>query len=82
MNRARAMENGCYMVAPAHTGHIYCGRSLVVNPFGDILLDMGVDEGIGYAEVDATSVEKTRESLPLLRNRRLDTYPDMSGTIR
>lgn len=82
MNRARAMENGCYMVAPAHTGHIYCGRSLVVSPFGDILLDMGVDEGIGYAEVDTASVERTRESLPLLRNRRLDIYPDMSGTVR
>ncbi|MCE2509031.1 MAG: carbon-nitrogen hydrolase family protein [Nitrosopumilaceae archaeon] len=82
MNRARAMENGCFVVAPAHTGNIYCGRSLVVDPFGDILLDMGEGEGIGYADVDVGVVEQTRERLPLLRNRRLDIYPDMSGPVR
>ena len=77
MNRARAMENGCYVVAPAHTGNIYCGRSLAVSPFGDVLLDMGTGEGIGYVEVDTNMVEQTRERLPLLDNRRLDIYPKM-----
>ncbi len=79
MNRARAMENGCYVVAPAHTGNIYCGRSLVVGPFGDVLLDMGTDEGIGYVDIDVGEVERTRAKLPLLDNRRLDLYPDMAG---
>lgn len=74
MNRARALENGCFVVAPAHTGNIYCGRSLVVDPLGDVLLDMGVDEGISYVDINLDVVERTRESLPLLRNRRLDIY--------
>ena len=82
MNQARAMENGCFVVAPAHTGNVYCGRSLVVDPFGRILLKMGTDECIGYTKIDLDAVQRTRESLPLLRNRRLDIYPDMSGPVR
>ncbi len=74
MNRARAIENGCYVIAPDHTGNIYCGRSLVVSPFGDILRDMGTEEGIAYADIDCDAVTDTREKLPLLRNRRLDLY--------
>ena len=75
MNRARAIENGCYVVAPDHTGNIYCGRSLVVDPFGDILLDMDIFEGIAYADIDRDRIRTTREKLPLLQNRRLDIYP-------
>lgn len=82
MNRARAMENGCFLVAPAHTGNIYCGRSLVVDPFGEVLLEMDEDEGIGYAEVDLDVVQQTRQKLPLLAGRRLDIYPNMAGSLR
>ena len=81
MNRARAMENGCYMVSPAHTGNIYCGRSLVVDPFGDILLDMGTSEGIGYANLDMRRVGETRKALPLLKNRRTDIYPSLDDVV-
>lgn len=75
INRARAIENGCYMVSPDQVGNIYCGRSIVVDPFGEVLLDMGKRRGIGYAEVDLAVVEKTRRDLPLLKNRRTDVYP-------
>ena len=75
INRARAIENGCYMVSPDQVGNIYCGRSVVVDPFGEVLLDMGKRRGIGYAEVDPRVVERTRRDLPLLRNRRTDIYP-------
>lgn len=75
INRARAIENGCYMVSPDQVGNIYCGRSIVVDPFGEVLLDMGKRRGIGYAEVDPAAVEATRRDLPLLENRRTDIYP-------
>lgn len=75
INRARAIENGCYMVSPDQVGNIYCGRSIVVDPFGEVLLDMGRRRGIGYAEVDPKMVAKTRRDLPLLQNRRTDIYP-------
>lgn len=75
LNRARAIENGCYMVSPDQVGNIYCGRSVVVDPFGTVLLDMGQRRGIGYAEIDPAAVERTRRDLPLLRSRRTDLYP-------
>lgn len=75
MNRARALENGIYMISPAHTGNIYCGHSLVVGPTGEVLLDMGVEEAVSYIDIDADQVGRTREALPLLQNRRLDVYP-------
>ena len=40
INKTRAIENGCYIIAPDHVGNIYCGRSIVVDPYGKILLDM------------------------------------------
>ncbi|MGI0082474.1 MAG: carbon-nitrogen hydrolase family protein, partial [Nitrosopumilaceae archaeon] len=40
LNKTRAIENGCYVIAPDQVGNIYCGRSLVVDPYGKILLDM------------------------------------------
>ena len=40
INKTRAIENGCYVIAPDQVGNIYCGRSIAVDPFGKILLDM------------------------------------------
>ena len=34
INKTRAIENGCYMVSPDQIGNIYCGRSMVVDPYG------------------------------------------------
>ncbi len=74
INRTRAIENGCYVVAPDQIGNIYCGRSLVVDPFGKILLDMRTRQGIGYADIDPQRVTQVRKMLPLLKNRRTDVY--------
>ena len=79
LNQARAIENGCYIVSPDQIGNIYCGRSLVVDPFGKILLDMKKREGIGYAEISTSVVSTIRKSLPLLKNRRIDIYPDLGA---
>ena len=77
INKVRAIENGCYVIAPDQVGNIYCGRSLVVDPFGKILLDMKKKQGIGIFEIDLNKVKQTRKVLPLLKNRRTDIYPTL-----
>jgi predicted amidohydrolase len=74
MTRARAIENGSYLVAPDQVGNIYCGRSLVVDPFGVVLADMGQREGMEIVEIDSKRTLDVRKSLPLLKNRRDDVY--------
>ena len=74
INRTRAIENGCYVVAPDQVENIYCGRSLIVDPFGKILVDMKKKQGIGYADIDPARIRRVRRALPLLKNRRPDLY--------
>jgi deaminated glutathione amidase len=74
MIRARALENGCYVIAPDQVGNIYIGHSLVVDPFGRIVLDMEQQTGIALVEIDPAIVAEAREKLPLLKNRRADVY--------
>lgn len=74
INKTRAIENGCYVVAPDQVGNIYCGRSLVVDPYGKILLDMKKRRGIGIVDISLNKVKETRKVLPLLQNRRTDIY--------
>jgi predicted amidohydrolase len=77
INKTRAIENGCYVIAPDQVGNIYCGRSIVVDPYGKILLDMKKKEGIGYVNIELKKVKQTRNVLPLLKNRRTDIYPTL-----
>ena len=77
INKTRAIENGCYVIAPDQVGNIYCGRSLVVDPYGKILLDMKKKQGIGFADIVSDKVKQTRKGLPLLQNRRTDVYPNL-----
>ena len=72
--KARAIENGSYVAAPNQVGHIFSGRSMVVDPFGIVILDMGNREGMEVIEIDKSRIQKARESLPLLKNRRTDVY--------
>ena len=72
--KARAIENGIYVIAPDQIGNIYSGRSMVVDPFGTVLLDMGNKEGIEVVELEKSYITKVRETLPLLKNRRTDVY--------
>jgi predicted amidohydrolase len=74
MIKARAIENGSYIVAPDQVGNIYCGKSLVVDPFGVVLLDMGKREGVEIVDIDKARIQQVRRSLPLLKNRRTDVY--------
>ena len=76
MLKARAIENGCYVIAPDQVGNIFSGRSMVIDPFGITLLDMGNKEGVEVVEIARDRVESVRKSLPLLKNRRTDVYLD------
>ena len=77
INKTRAIENGCYVIAPDQIGNIYCGRSIVVDPYGKILLDMKKKQGIGYVNIELKKVKEIRKVLPLLKNRRTDIYPTL-----
>jgi predicted amidohydrolase len=83
--RARAIEAGVFVVAAAQVGRHEDGRatyghSLVVDPWGRILLDMGGDApGLGFADLDLTAVEEVRSRLPAIRHRRPIPEPDRIG---
>jgi predicted amidohydrolase len=74
MVRARAIENGVYVLAPNQVGNIYCGHSMAVDPFGATIIDMENREGIEFIDIDSSKIDTTRRNLPLLMNRRTDVY--------
>jgi deaminated glutathione amidase len=81
--RARAIEAGVFVVAAAQSGVHEDGRetfghSLVVDPWGEVLLDMGIANGIGFAELDPARIEEVRGRVPTLRHRRPIPVPDAS----
>ena len=72
--RARAIENQAYVVGVNRVGSDptlkYPGRSLLVDPMGQIVLDAGEGEGVFGADVSIDAVRTTRERLPFLRDMR------------
>lgn len=74
MIKARALENGCFVVAPNQVGNIYTGHSMAVDPLGRTLVDLQEKEGLAVVDIDLSIVKEVREKLPLLQNRRTDVY--------
>jgi len=74
MLKSRAIENGVYVIAPNQLGNIYCGHSMVIEPFGATLIDMGNREGMEILDIDNSRIDTVRRTLPLLENRRTDVY--------
>jgi nitrilase len=73
--RARAVENQCYVIAPAQGGTHANGRrtwghSLVIDPWGQILAVQDEGEGVVLAELDPARIAQVREQLPALAHRR------------
>ena len=73
--RARAIEAGLFIVAAAQFGHHEDGRntfghSLVVDPWGDVLLDLGEGSGVGFADIDLKRISEVRARIPALNHRR------------
>ena len=73
--RARAIENGCFVFAPAQTGDHVGGRqtfghSLIIDPWGEVLADAGPGPGIIIADIDPNKVLEVRAKIPSLLNDR------------
>lgn len=74
--RARAIEAGCFVIAAAQTGRHADGRetyghSLIVDPWGDIVLDMDEEAGLALADIDLSRIEEVRGRVPAIANRRM-----------
>jgi predicted amidohydrolase len=82
MIKARALENGSYVIAPDQTGNIYIGRSMIVDPLGRTIVDLGEKETVEVVELDLKLVNETREKLPLLKNRRTDVYARHAASMK
>ncbi|MGA0539847.1 carbon-nitrogen hydrolase family protein [Neotabrizicola sp. VNH66] len=77
--RARAIETGCWVLAPAQTGfHAEAhgkgrrtfGHSLVVAPWGEVVADAGTEPGVLFAEIDLSAVDRARGRVPSLSHDR------------
>lgn len=77
--RSRAIETGCYVIAAAQTGthptsgpkaRSTYGHSLVVDPWGKVILDAGMDTGVYAFEIEMKNVARARQKVPSLLNAR------------
>lgn len=77
--RARAIETGCFVLAPAQTGfhperdgkgRRTHGHSLVIAPWGEVLADAGDEPGVTFAEIDLAEVDRARGRVPSLTHDR------------
>ena len=77
--RARAIETGCFVLAPAQTGfhpeehgkgRRTHGHSLAVNPWGEVMVDAGTDPGVTFVDLDLSEVDKARGRVPSLTHDR------------
>ena len=74
--RARAVENQCYVLAPAQgglheNGRRTWGHSMIVGPWGEVLACHAEGEGVAIADLDASRLAEVRQQLPALEHRRL-----------
>lgn len=82
--RARAIETGCFVLAPAQTGfhpesqgkgrNTY-GHALAIAPWGEVLADAGTDPGVTFVDLDLNAVAKARARVPSLSHDREFTGP-------
>ncbi len=82
--RARAIETGCFVLAPAQTGRHGVtegrgrsthGHALAVAPWGEVLLDMGTAPGVGMVQLDLARLLDARDRVPALFHDRAFTPP-------
>ena len=80
--RARAIESAAWLVAAAQTGthadgRVTFGHSLVIDPWGAVVLDMGETPGLAYAEIDPAKVGDVRGRIPVIAHRK--PLPDVNA---
>ncbi|HYC05432.1 MAG TPA: carbon-nitrogen hydrolase family protein [Azospirillaceae bacterium] len=78
--RARAIETGCFVLAPAQTGthdadRRTFGHALAVSPWGEVLADAGEEPGVTLVDLDLTKVDEARGMVPALRHDRAFERP-------
>jgi predicted amidohydrolase len=72
--QARAIENTCYVIAPAQTGNHYerrytHGHAAIIDPWGMILADAGEKPGMAIAEINPSRLKQVRQQMPSLQHR-------------
>ncbi len=77
--QSRAIENTAYVVAPAQTGVHYRrrqshGHAMVIDPWGTVLADAGVQVGAAIAPVDSSRVASIRNQMPCLKHRKAELF--------
>ena len=77
--RMRAVENQVFLVADApmrdkSLGYEAWAHSMVIDPWGNVLTDMGIDEGVAVTEIDFDFTDRVKKELPLMSARRTDIY--------
>ena len=82
--RARAIENACYLIAAGQVGEypprrMAYGRSMIVDPWGIILVQAPDHPTVVVAEIDLDRVTEVRRRIPALANRRSDVYGDLQN---
>jgi predicted amidohydrolase len=79
--RARAIENGCFVFAAAQGGlhenkRETFGHSLIIDPWGTVLAEGGIEPGVFLAEIDPAKVDTARKAIPSLQHGRRFTLAD------
>ncbi|MFT4082534.1 MAG: carbon-nitrogen hydrolase family protein [Nocardioides sp.] len=69
--RARAIENTVFVAAAGQSGPRYSGHSMLLDPLGDVLLELGEDDAVAEGVVERSRLVAVRETNPSLANRRL-----------
>lgn len=77
--RARAIENGCFIVAPAQCGRFpggfeAFGHSTIIDPWGNVLTEHGDSPGSNVTTIDLGLVDEARKAIPVLHHLRPDVY--------
>lgn len=72
--QARAIENTCYVIAPAQTGQHYAlrythGHAMIIDPWGTVLADAGDKPGVAIAPINPSRLEQVRRQMPSLQHR-------------
>ena len=86
LNRARAIENTCFVVSPCAVGPIEgggesYGHSLVVDPWGEVVADGGTVPGVVRASIDIDQVESVRARIPSLSHDRAYSLVDRQRRV-
>lgn len=77
--RARAIENGLFIIAPAQCGRFpegfeAFGHSTIIDPWGSVLVEHDDGKGISVTEIDLSKVDEARRAIPVLEHLRRDVY--------